>query len=157
MQQSTNHSLSFPREAIPLPIHHFPIINKGALPQALALTTAHSSLQILNDLAGWRARPTEKLSDTQTWLPIRYTWGCRLKSCHRLWAELQVCAFKAKLDSSPCCLPRKVSECHLGRLYGEGQNRELRGSRGSSDRGREFKSCCRVCPPTYSAALPVRP
>lgn len=52
MQQSTNHSLSFPREALPLPIYHFPIINKGALQQALAPKTAHSSLQILNDLAG---------------------------------------------------------------------------------------------------------
>lgn len=63
MQQSTNHSLPFPREALSLPIHHFPIINKGALHQALALLTAHSSLQILNDLAGWKARPTVEFTN----------------------------------------------------------------------------------------------
>lgn len=127
MQQSTNHSLSFPREALPSPIHHFPIINKGALQQALAPKTTHSSLQILNDLAGWKARPTVELGGSQTWLPIRHTWGFRLeccrccRSCCRLWsgssqAELQVCAFKALLASGPWV------GC-LGQLY-DGDRRE---------------------------------
>lgn len=128
MQQSTNHSWPFPREALSLPIHHFPIINKGALHQALALLTAHSSLQILNDLAGWKARPTVEFTN----LAAHQTPGKLVKNADFSVpsGDSDLVALEARLQGCILNHWRGLPRCGgQERLYGEGEWRLLKSTR----------------------------
>lgn len=155
MQQSTNHSLAFPREALPLPIHHFPIINKEALQQALAHTTAHSSLQTLNDLAGRKARPTVELSGSQTWLPIRHPWDCRLKQMQQREAADDSEALVLKRAPNLCLSKHRLTLALV--VYLE---KQVRGQQCDRDRREPCKAGgwagSSICSSYLHAALAVR-